>query len=276
MSRERAKEVYELYKQLGSYKNVGNYLDLTRQRVEQILKNGNERGYIEFIPLHSERRNRAKIALENNLDSLLKDSESLLDLAKKVCLSTEELRDLCLRSNIDLDRIKDKIRLNVQQKRIDRSTKALKKALEETNYFDVSSTFFQRYKSEYVRYHYMYLTRILGGIKNLRAHLGVPSESTKRRIPRKEYIPKSYECHVTFHCKYKEEVKKACEKDTFWKASWIDGDPVLGDKVFVYASAHGNSSRYLYGKMNIFCSYFPPEYIIRKKIEKIIYDTKVK
>lgn len=49
-----------------------------------------------------------------------------------------------------------------------------------------------------------------------------------------------FESHITFQMDHAPIVRKIANDQTGWKYSQIDGDPVLGAKVFCYLSAHGN------------------------------------
>jgi hypothetical protein len=86
-----------------------------------------------------------------------------------------------------------------------------------------------------------------------------------------------YECHVTFN-KEREEDLKDLAKEFHWKYSAIDGDPVLGNKVFAYLTTHDKDYDTIYRRMKTVeeLACLQGTLPVRSKIEHIVYDTKVK
>jgi hypothetical protein len=82
-----------------------------------------------------------------------------------------------------------------------------------------------------------------------------------------------YEAHITFSKDHADFVRR-CAAELEWKFSQIDGDPVLGDKVFCYLSAHDDSQMRLMQRMGDVVEKLKPFGIIplRTKIEEILYD----
>jgi hypothetical protein len=85
----------------------------------------------------------------------------------------------------------------------------------------------------------------------------------------KEY----YECHVTVDRPSNPDDFNTLAQNLGWKTSCIDGDPVLGKKVFFYFTCHGTYYGRIYEKMELLASMLGDR-VVRKKIEQIIYDTK--
>lgn len=87
-------------------------------------------------------------------------------------------------------------------------------------------------------------------------------------------MPK-YECHVTYN--YPEEQSAltlfhSIGKALGWSTSFIDGDPLLGEKRFFYFTCHGISKASLHIKMRFLEAAVKEFAIRRKKIEKIVFD----
>lgn len=85
-----------------------------------------------------------------------------------------------------------------------------------------------------------------------------------------------FEAHVTFDRDLATLIKLNLHVDAFkkWKYSQIDGDPVLGKKVFCYLTAHDASGESLSERTKAVVAKarelgFAP---VRAKIEQIIYD----
>jgi hypothetical protein len=86
---------------------------------------------------------------------------------------------------------------------------------------------------------------------------------------------KMFECHLTFDMKDAETVRAYGGDKRMWKYSQIDGDPVLGAKVFCYLSAHDNdftSMRTRMDSMTRDLADFAGVSPIRRKIEIIVID----
>lgn len=85
----------------------------------------------------------------------------------------------------------------------------------------------------------------------------------------------TYESHITVDRDHA-EVAKQVAAEMGWKFSCIDGDPVLGQKVFAYLTAHDRTYEALRANMRrtsaLLLARDVP--VIREKIEHIVYDTK--
>ena len=91
-----------------------------------------------------------------------------------------------------------------------------------------------------------------------------------------------YECHITVGM---EDIEVGDKKFHHledlarfhkWKTSYIDGDPLLGDKRFFYFTRYAKNFQDMKIKMNkmadvLIMQEFP---VVREKIEGIVYDTK--
>jgi hypothetical protein len=88
----------------------------------------------------------------------------------------------------------------------------------------------------------------------------------------------SFECHITLELPDEAGRQRLTEflEDWGWKASWIDGDPLLGEKRFFYLTRHSDSYSELYAEMQLTAKVVSGLgfVVVRKKIEEIIYDTK--
>lgn len=91
---------------------------------------------------------------------------------------------------------------------------------------------------------------------------------------------KGYEAHVTFHRSQADNILRLMNSEmpelirAQWKFSKIDGDPVLGDKVYCYLTSHDFDHGIMSDKVNWIIEFFRMEDIkpLRAKIEKIVYD----
>ncbi len=101
------------------------------------------------------------------------------------------------------------------------------------------------------------------------------------------YLEDIYEAHITIdaHPSEVSYLEKFCTTDTYWKFSKIDGDPVLGNGVKVYFTAHAKDiAGYLLLKAQMkivskaFSVYklYMNSKIVRMKIEKICFDVRGK
>ena len=83
----------------------------------------------------------------------------------------------------------------------------------------------------------------------------------------------SYECHITLMVA-DSTAATPIAKEAGWKTSKIDGDPLLGDRVFFYLTAHSASYHMLYTKMERTVSLLNRQGIavVREKIEHILHD----
>ena len=90
-----------------------------------------------------------------------------------------------------------------------------------------------------------------------------------------------YEAHITYAIEDQAAVEKYHSPE--WKFSAIDGDPVLGKKVFCYLTSYDANPHKLLDRMKCEADslrYFSevPGYDgaepVRQKIERIVYDTK--
>jgi hypothetical protein len=100
------------------------------------------------------------------------------------------------------------------------------------------------------------------------------------RIERLEHdlTPESYECHITVSVKDAELATHVAKRFNC-KTSEIARDPVLGDDTFFYLTFHTTDYVQALGKMETVCIQLQEVQkvnVIRKKIEKIVYDTKGK
>lgn len=83
-----------------------------------------------------------------------------------------------------------------------------------------------------------------------------------------------FECHITCNISDAAKVENA-GKLTEWKFSKIDGDPVLGKKVFCYLTLHHKdliAIRAMLSTMTETLRVFGVE-VVRQKIELIVFDT---
>jgi hypothetical protein len=80
-----------------------------------------------------------------------------------------------------------------------------------------------------------------------------------------------YEAHITYEIEHREAVEK--HRSDKWKFSAIDGDPILGKKVFCYLTSYDSSATRLLERMQEEVSRIGVKEV-RQKIEKIVYDTK--
>ena len=89
----------------------------------------------------------------------------------------------------------------------------------------------------------------------------------------------NYECHITVDTpedqdRFDRLVQFADEWG--WKSSWIERDPLLGDKQFFYFTRHSNNFKEIEREMDLTANVldrvgYP---VLRKKIEMIVFDTK--
>lgn len=82
-----------------------------------------------------------------------------------------------------------------------------------------------------------------------------------------------FECHVT--CEKPGDLNhfNNLANSLKWKTSFIDGDPVLGNKVFFYFRCHSKSYDSIFEKMAELNNALGLK-SIRSKIEHIVYNTK--
>ena len=85
----------------------------------------------------------------------------------------------------------------------------------------------------------------------------------------------TYECHITCNRDDHSIVQNVGEP-AGWKFSKIDGDPLLGQKVFCYLTRHHRDFEALKSLMQAMTSALKivGVEVVREKIEHIIYDTK--
>jgi hypothetical protein len=85
----------------------------------------------------------------------------------------------------------------------------------------------------------------------------------------------TYECHITVDAR-NAEAATAIAKRLGWKTSQIDGDPLLGDKVFFYLTKHARAFQTILHDMLETGTILEAAGIalIRQKIELIVFDTK--
>lgn len=86
-----------------------------------------------------------------------------------------------------------------------------------------------------------------------------------------------YECHITIKKPSKDIIKlEVLAKTHKWKTSYIDGDPLLGKKIYFYFTCHHEGYGKIFSKMNHLSGILEADGIkvLRKKIELIVFDTK--
>jgi hypothetical protein len=86
-----------------------------------------------------------------------------------------------------------------------------------------------------------------------------------------------YECHITLPLSAREIGCKVAE-EFHWSTSEIERDPVLGKASYFYLTSHDKDQVRLFKRMEQAadaCINLGAE-VVRKKIEHIIYDTKMK
>jgi hypothetical protein len=86
-------------------------------------------------------------------------------------------------------------------------------------------------------------------------------------------MDKGYECHITFNRADAEQIEGG-PLSIGWKFSKIDGDPVLGQKVYCYLTAHDIDYASMFQKMwaTIYAVRDHGIEVVRAKIEHIVYD----
>lgn len=82
-----------------------------------------------------------------------------------------------------------------------------------------------------------------------------------------------FECHVTLMPEHEKAVTPVAKKHGF-KTSRIDGDPLLGDKVYFYCTASGLQYDSLLERMNSLVADLPVPHL-RRKIESVVLDIRV-
>lgn len=87
-------------------------------------------------------------------------------------------------------------------------------------------------------------------------------------------MKKKYEAHLTFDKVYSSQVQ-AYSKDTSWRFSQIDGDPVLGLGPRCYLTSYDESYDQLKTRMEHMHRHFVQHgvQVSRRKIEEIVYDS---
>lgn len=87
-----------------------------------------------------------------------------------------------------------------------------------------------------------------------------------------------YECHITFDVDNEDYIKtiKSLAVEG-WKFSRIHGDPVLGDKLYTYLSAHNTEPQALFDAMMVKVEKASELNVqpCRLKIEAIVYDERL-
>ena len=85
-----------------------------------------------------------------------------------------------------------------------------------------------------------------------------------------------YEAHITLSTA-DADIGRSVAKEFGWKHSEIARDPLLGDDVYFYLTAHHPGYNTLYREMKGVISYLQCHYnvkIYREKIEHIVYDVR--
>lgn len=85
----------------------------------------------------------------------------------------------------------------------------------------------------------------------------------------------NYECHITVE-RQDGPVAAGVATALHWKYSQIDGDPVLGKKVYAYLTTHDSDLLRMRDRMTTAVSALRDQGVdvVREKIELIVYDTK--
>ena len=88
-------------------------------------------------------------------------------------------------------------------------------------------------------------------------------------------MPK-FEAHITFPREDSPTLRKAMVGLQHWHYSAFDADPLMGDKPFAYLTAYDESGTGLLARMNAVAKECEAAgcTVLRKKIERIVYDTK--
>ena len=83
-----------------------------------------------------------------------------------------------------------------------------------------------------------------------------------------------FEAHITLPREKSDWVQAAAMEN--WKFSAIDGDALMGKKPYCYLTAYDSSAIELFKSMTQMCKILERVGVdvLRKKVEKIIYDTK--
>lgn len=85
----------------------------------------------------------------------------------------------------------------------------------------------------------------------------------------------NYECHITIP-RDSADIGETIATELHWKFSKIDGDPVLGKKVFAYLTTHDSDLLRMRERMQTAADALRARGIdvVREKIELIVYDVK--
>lgn len=85
-----------------------------------------------------------------------------------------------------------------------------------------------------------------------------------------------FECHITLEMPEEPDRLVLFMDGWGWKCSWIDGDPLLGEKRFFYLTRYNEKFEDLRAEMELTAKVISGAgyNVVRKKIEQIIYDTK--
>lgn len=87
-----------------------------------------------------------------------------------------------------------------------------------------------------------------------------------------------FECHITVALPNSMERFESLAKDFGWKTSVIEGDPLLGKYGFLYFTSYDADFDFMVKRMDQMADLIRERNgeVLRKKIEKIVYDTKKK
>jgi hypothetical protein len=103
-------------------------------------------------------------------------------------------------------------------------------------------------------------------------------EACESAMFRHDHPKRKFECHITVDRPHDEigfESFKALANEFGWKTSYIQGDPLLGDKAFFYFTKYSTDAWQLRVSMERLSECLRKATpVIREKIEEIIYDTK--
>jgi hypothetical protein len=89
----------------------------------------------------------------------------------------------------------------------------------------------------------------------------------------------TFECHITvaYMAKDSRDRLEYLGAENNWKTSYIQNDPILGNKPFFYFTKHDRDYDTLFKKMNDMADEIARDgyEVLRRKIEAIVFDTKM-
>ena len=90
-------------------------------------------------------------------------------------------------------------------------------------------------------------------------------------------VQTDYECRITVPLRDAGKAEAVARKRSdYWATSQIDGDPVLGDAVHYYLTAHDHAFYSIFGRMKSLKAELVEAgvEVLRLKIEQIVYDSR--